>query len=147
MVNKFDLKTQVWRTGTASLSTDIGGQIPVGKKRFLTFIRVERLASGGFLAPGTNITNIEIAVASHTSSTSDLADDYTGTMVENAKLIVKMASLTTGGALFNLNNRMLKNEVKGTIENPILSVAGGNYMILGRPEGASASVFAQYFDA
>lgn len=145
MTNKYDLETQVWRTGTASLSTNIGGLIAADKTRFLTYIRVERLG-GAEINVGSDITNIEMVVASRTTGATDLADDYTASIADFGKLLVKMASLATGGVLLNLNDRLLKNEVQGTIENPILSVASSRYMILARPQGASASVFAQYYD-
>lgn len=143
MANKFDLKTQLWRTGGATLSTNIGTTaVPTGKTRFLTFIRVERL--GNIISGGNGATVLEVAVASRETGTTDLADDFVSIASAYGKLILKTASIISAQ---NLPDNVFTKELQRTIENPILSVAGSNYMILAIEESASASVFAQYFDA
>lgn len=141
MANKYDLDTQLWRTAGATLSTNIGGAIAAGKTRFLTYIRVERL--GNVISGGNGATTLEVAVASRATGATDLADDYVSIASVYGKLILKTASIISGQ---NLPDDIFTKEVQGTIDNPILSVAGSNYMVLAIEESASASVFAQYYD-
>jgi len=145
MTNKFDLDTYMLNNDAVSMISNIGGQIPVGKTRFLTYIRVERFATD--VDAAIDLTDIEVAVGSCVTGAADIVN--AGSVASyHAKLILKIVSISTEGARIKLDPVLVRNEVKGSIEEPILSVAGGNYMpiaVVG--ECASAMLFAQYFDA
>jgi len=138
MTNKYDLNTYALRNAAVSMISNIGGQIPAGKTRFLTFIRVERLAGQD---PGDPASFIEVAVGSCVTGAADIVN--AGSVASyHAKLILKIESAAT----VDMELDSFRKEVRGSADNPILSVAGGNYMLVAFRESASAAVFAQYFD-
>jgi len=143
MTNNFDLNTHLLRNGTVSMISNLGAVIPAGKTRFLTYIRVERLKSVGV---GSSATAIDVVVGSCVTGAADIVN--AGSVASyHHKLTLKIASVTTAGIAIQPNEMLLRNEIKGSIEEPILNVAGGNYMMVAViGECASAVVFAQYFD-
>ena len=148
MTNKYDLETKLFNiSGDASVLTYIGtGQIPTGKTRFLTYIRVERITN---VTPGAaGVTGMFVAVASSPTIVAgiDAIGSLAGSLMTTfGKLPLSIATILT---MSHIPKDALTMEVKGTIKEPILSVAGTKYMMLGSPEDtASVAVFAQYFDA
>ena len=139
MTNKFDLDTYMLNNDAVSMISNIGGQIPVGKTRFLTYIRVERFATD--VDAAIDLTDIEVAVGSCVTGAADIVN--AGSVASyHAKLILKIESAAT----VDMELDSFRKEVRGSADNPILSVAGGNYMLVAFRESASAAVFAQYFD-
>jgi hypothetical protein len=142
MANKYDLKTWVKRgltaSSTASNSTNIGGSVvPAGMTRFLTYIRVNRRG----INPALAITSLVIAVGetgtASTTAASLLGADYLKlpiTFVKASKLAVPETALV--------------QEIQGSIEHPILSIAAGNYggIAASKTNGQVIDIFAQYYD-
>lgn len=147
MGNKFDLKTEWLRAGLTNQTyvSEIGGGIvPEGKTRFLTYLRVERDKEIG--VGDAVVSGIEIAIVSHTSCSSN-AEGYNSMVSETfAKITLRITSISTAGTALRAVGDLLHAEVEGSIDRPILSVAGGNYMLLGVASCPTATVFAQYYD-
>lgn len=145
MANKYDLKTWVAQSligvaGTAALSNvTIGSSTAAtGKTRFLTYIRVQRARITVSSAQGSMAVFIGDAAALRPSAGSITA-------AANLKL-----EFYFPGAATNPDNEMAYiQEIKGTIEHPIISVAGGTYMgvaVGSAAVGSAVNIFAQYYD-
>ena len=140
MANKYDLKT--WNAvGLASAAagakgTNIGGAaVAAGKNRFLTYIRVTRAE----LAECSICTAAGLQVGSVTTGAAS-----TPSVVSGRKVKVGMP-YRTGVSNLRLVDADVLQEIRGTIEQPILSVAGSGWMGL-FVSGATVDVHAQYFD-
>jgi len=144
MANKYDLKTWVRLSlvGVASAAEDnasIGsGPATDGKTRFLTYIRVTRRASYS-----TAIESLLIGIGDATTTAPAASDVFAEA---NLKAVLDFPSAT--GAYGNAIPAV--QEIRGSIEHPIVSVAGGTYMGValgpGAAAGSSVGVFAQYYD-
>ena len=142
MANKFDLKTKTVLTD-ASIVTNLGGAIATGKTRFLTFIQVKRATP--LMDTGVDQESIEVAVACH--ATDGCTHESLASEGDYAKLVLHTASIATAGCDLDICDGALVNKIKGSIENPILSVVGPNYMTLSSGSTVTVAIFAQYFDA
>ena len=144
MANKYDLKTwaKLNLTTATVAGTNIGsGVVPTGKTRFLTYIRVQRT--------GTTITSLAVgsmllAIASIATSKPTAASALKATALL-LPIHLPGASKTLGEGMLD---QVYSQEIRGSIENPILSVGGGAFMgIMGsKTAGKTADVFAQYYD-
>ena len=144
MANKYDLKTWVkldLTTATGANGTNIGsGVVPDGKNRFLTYIRVQR--SGEAVASGavdSQMIGIASVGTSNTTAASALSASF---LIAPIHLPAAGASMLAGAV------PAFVQEIRGSIENPILSVGGGGFMgIMGSlTAGKTVNVFAQYYD-
>ena len=147
MGNKWDLKTvlaidSMGKAGTPSTVTNIGGAIASGKTRFLTYIRVERRTP--LISDDTNL-GMEAAVGSHTTAV-DVSMTYASVAAADVARLILVSPDVSALSGYVGSEAVLRNEVRGDIEHPILSVAGPNYMVLGICSSATAMVFAEYFD-
>lgn len=146
MANKYDLQSfYVSNTAGASHSTHIGGLIPAGKTRFLTYIRIERSAGASVVSIITGITALVGSVA---------YSDATGVEVSAGALMplhLQQVSNAVGSGIALINEASYRNQMpdRPDINHPILSVAGGasNWMQLCViSAGPGTTAFAQYYD-
>lgn len=147
MGNKWDLKTvlakeSLGQAGNTSAVTNIGGAIADGQKRFLTYIRVERKTA--LLSDNTN-TGMEIAIASHTTKAA-VGNLFVSIASTNIAKLILMTPVISALSGYIGGDGNLRNEIRGDVEHPILSVLGPGYMLLGISSAATATVFAEYFD-
>jgi len=141
MANKYDLKT--WskiglKASTGASGTNIGSSaVPAGKVRFLTYIRVTRSGINGAAAVVSLAMGIGEVTTSKPQAASVLNADY-----------LKLPIRFTKTSKTAVPESSFIQEIRGSIEHPILSVASEKYM------GINASltlaelsdVFAQYYD-
>lgn len=144
MANKYDLKTwtkTALTAGTAA-ATNIGSSVvPAGKTRFLTYIRVQR---DGVPVTSIPVTSLLVGVGSIATSNPKGASILKATALK-LPIYLLAASKTLGAGL---SDRVYSQELRGSIEHPILSVAGGSFMGIAASKTAAqkATVFAQYYD-
>jgi len=141
MANKYDLKTWVRRSltvGTAAANLTgaaVGsGTADTGKTRFLTYIRVTRrtaVSALGSLTVGIGDATTTAPAASTVFAAANL-----------------QAVINFPGAAASCVTPVAFQEIRGSIEHPIVSVAGGTYMGIGLEgtAGSSVALFAEYFD-
>ena len=145
MANKYDLKTWAKIDLTAAVSTTgaaIGDTVvATGKNRFLTYIRVQRV--GVSAAAGNAVASMLIGIGSVSSATPDPSHVLATTYL---KMPIQFLTASSGGA--GAADVALVQEIRGSIEHPILSVGGGGYMGIAASltAGETVDVFAQYFD-
>lgn len=145
MANKYDLGTKLVKdtdAAAACWTTNIGGAVPSGKTRFLTYIRVARKSDITMGIAGL-ISQIEVAVACYSTNASTVTS-YT-TMLADAKALIRMPLMSMTSVVGTVDAEIAQ-EIKGSIDNPILSVAASNFMMLGAASGATATILAQYYD-
>lgn len=139
MANKYDLKTWIRRSLVgSSLGACVGSDTAAtGKTRFLTYIRVNRKGVGLSTA-----ASLVVGVGSVTTS------QPTGTNVlSTTGLLVHMQFPEVVSAIHAGGVGTIQ-EIRGSIDHPIVSVAGGGYMgvAAGSTAAAIADVFCQYYD-
>jgi len=140
MGNKFDLQS-FWFVSTAALATNttnIGSQVADGKTRFLTHIRIERTQ---FFEQPSAITEVEVFLATQTTGSSFISSLANVKAV--AQLDLGMPPASDGTTLQAIIRDSA--EMKGTVEQPLLTISGGSTLVLGMGS-AAVSVFAQYYD-
>ena len=144
MANKYDLVTfyqSMASTGSTPIS--IGGAVPAGKTRFVTYARVAKTenikvsdCSGltGVLGVASNLTAL--------SAISTIAATVSGTV-----LTLGLAE-TSGASATGIPNLALMNQCpdRPDMDHPLLSVGSGKYLYYGRPKVPAASIFVQYYD-
>ena len=142
MANKYDLKTWIRRSLVgSSLGACVGSDTAAtGKTRFLTYIRVNRRA-----VTMSGMVSLVVGVGSVTTS------QPTGTnvlSVTGLKTHFEFPAWSVSVTTVTVTERMLVQEVRGSIDQPIVSVAGGTYMgvAAGSTAGQIADVFAEYYD-
>ena len=140
MANKYDLKT--WNgialasTSGGSAGTNVGSDaIASGKTRFLTYIRVVRKS----MSPTGGASGVSVRIGSTATSAPS-----TGDLVPASGLKMKVA-MPSVDAASGVADVVVVAEVKGSLENPILSVGGSACMGL-IVSGPDVNVFAQYYD-
>lgn len=154
MANKYDFQTVIIPsiTGGASGVHSIGTAIPAGRTRFLTYIKVERASN----LENTGVTNVTGIIASTGDSAaalnySDLYSELTSGLV---RLQVKLHGMSTaagsGQSGVGMPGICARTEIEGTMDHPILAIAGGAsaYMVYAHGAAAAGSMrlFAQYYD-
>lgn len=131
MVRNIELKTTTMLVPDATASLTIGGQVPSGMKRWVTFLHV-RAATATGSAVGLHLASVGVsnpAVASITATT-------------NRKHVIHVRASKVGGGTLGGTVRMPH---RATVDNPLFSIDEGKWC------GVAASVltaivFAQYFD-
>lgn len=147
MANKFDLNTVTSQAAAGATNTfNIGGLIPAGKTRFLTYIRIDRTASPPV---GTRASGTSGLVAGSTAF-------YVAASVTNASAARKLAInlpaivMSTNSGARGLPNIAFVNAIPETpdMNNPLISIAGGtsSYMCVSVKAGPANRIFAQYYD-
>lgn len=144
MANKYDLKTVVANVGVASGLTNIGTNIPAGKTRFLTYIRLERSVVGR-ASTLTGVTGMVVSVAESDLKVSELS--------AGTALVFGLAGVSAeAGSCCNVPDIGYVNSIpdRPDVNHPILSMvgAGSTWMTFATISavGATASLFAQYYD-
>ena len=141
MANKYDLKTWVRQSlvvataaGALSGAAVGSGTAATGKTRFLTYIRATRR---GVLSALASLT---IGIGNATTTAPAGSTVFAS---GNLQMVIPFP-----GAAASCANNLAFQEIRGTIEHPIVAVAGGTYMGIAL-EGTSASsvaLFAEYYD-
>jgi len=146
MANKHDLKYQLESvTAGASLSTHIGGRIPAGKTRFLTYLRVEHRIH---IAEGSDVTGVSVLIGSVAGSDAAYTTISAGRMLGLFLNSVSMSNDSSAQELLDehLLQQLPKNPDMGA---PLLSKVGGasSWLMIGVPRScAESTVLAAYFD-
>jgi len=145
MANKYDLKTWVRQSLlgpnlSAALSNAVIGSdtADAGKTRFLTYLRVQRARITVSSAQGSMVVSVGECDTSIPSGASIMA-------AANLKAELYFPGAATGV----MPETGYVQELKGTIEHPIISVAGGTYLgvhVGTAALGSVANIFAQYYD-
>lgn len=145
MANKYDLKTWVRQslvgpaTQSALSNMCIGSNTAAtGKTRFLTYIRVQRSA--------ITLSTLTSLIVGISDATTSIPSGSTIFATGNQKLNFYFPSAVSAPAG---NIAGMVQEIRGTIDHPIIAVAGGTYMGIGVGTGAlgsSVGVFAEYYD-
>jgi len=146
MANKYDLKT--WNkaalastAAAAANGTNIGSEVvPAGKTRFLTYIRVNRTPVKGTCVSA--YVTVRIASVTHSKPSHTQ-------MVSGLKMMIQLPSVSKGTP--SSGNVVLEQVLRGSVDHPILSVAGGNCMGINTSNAGGAGeqdvdVHAEYYD-
>jgi hypothetical protein len=140
MVQNHDMKTWVKKAlasnATATGSTNIGsGIIPTGMKRFVTYIRANRIT----VSAVQTACHIHIAEVSTSKPTSASAVAAT-----NLKYLIGFQSgANTASSMAPVN--VIEIGEPGSTK-PILSIAGGTFAGVSASGGSPVDVVAQYYD-
>jgi hypothetical protein len=145
MANKYDLKTWVRQSLIGTATAGAAGNACIGsntaatgKTRFLTYLRVTRRAVAS--AMGSMTIALGDATTSNPAASTVSAE-------ANAKLLLLFPPANTVGAVCDAER---VQEIQGSIEHPIVAVAGGTYMGIAALScstgGSSFGVFATYYD-
>ncbi len=140
MVQNHDMKTWVKKSLTsgtaATTSTNIGsGIIPTGMKRFITYIRANRVVATA-AATACHIHLAEVSTSKPTTTSAVAAT--------NMKYLVGFPSATASDASGVAPVSMIEIGQPGST-NPILSIAGGTFAGVAA-SGALTNMVAQYYD-
>jgi len=146
--NVFDLKTQYESiTANTSLTTHIGGRIPAGKTRFLTYIKIER---GSQTVVETEVTGISALIGSVAYSNATGLEMSVGALLG---ITLQTIAMSDESGVRNVPNGVFVRELPKNpgIDKPLLSVVGGASSWMGLcvygADGPAGRVFAEYFDA
>ncbi len=116
----------------------IGGIVAASQKRYVTFVRVSQIGVKNSAVGGSRILfcSASVTTVGHTMASSSA----------NQKLSIGIVSTTTS----NLAGKSVSLPSQPDTENPLFSVAAGNWLIakLGSSAGVSipCTVFVQYYD-
>ena len=146
MANKYDLMSfYASNTANASHATHIGGLIPAGKTRFLTYIRIERATA---VSLASLITGVTALIGSVAYSNATGVEVSAGVLMA---LHLQNVSNAVGSSIMGIEEASYRTQIpdRPDIDHPILAVAGGasNWMqlcVIGT--GPGTTVFAQYYD-
>lgn len=146
MANKYDL--QYWHqsiTGSQSFSSTIGGLIPAGRSRFLTFLRIERAENP---AVATNVTGLTGLVASVSLSNATCTEASAGRLFN---IYLHGVAMSNDSAVVTPPDETFVIQIpeEPHIEHPIVRVAGGAsswMMFASYSTCAQAHVYATYYD-
>lgn len=119
-------------SSNASLITGIGGQVPSGMKRWVTFVSVDTLVTAGG-ASNIGIYFASVAASSRTKS-SIVA---TG----NRKMLLMLRATQSSG----LRKTPFQVPKKSNVNCPLFSIAGGNWLLVYATK-ATGMLKVQYFD-
>lgn len=141
MANKYDLKTWARQslmvaTGAAALEgASVGSGTPAsGKTRFLTYIRATRRTAMSAAA------SLTIGIGEATTTAPAASTVFASGNLQMVMGFPEAAASCVTPVTFQ--------EIHGSIEHPIVSVAGGTYMgiALTGVVASSVALFAQYYD-
>jgi hypothetical protein len=151
MATKYDVK-HFYASVTANTSTGFnigGGPIASGKKRFLTYLRIERV--GGF-AEATNVTDMTLVLASATISNASWGSCYyAGSGVQAMPINIGGVNSSdqkgTNPGTEGMLQWQMPSDGKPDIRNPIFGVAGPTaWMRLIALSTPALRVYAQWYD-
>jgi len=146
MANIFDLKTVVTQLSSGVTGAQsIGGRVPTGKTRFLTYLKLERISR----IPGTTATVLTGVVA----SVAESAPGITTSEISAVRLLgFTLPGMSSGSGASGLGHcdAFAELEIPKTpnMNHPIAKVTGGAsaFMVFALSSGPSARVMAQYYD-
>ncbi len=130
MVRNSELKTDFVTVTSGVANITAGGQVPAGMKRWVTFVSLD---SGQVMASHLGVYFASVNV-SNPSIASIVA---TG----NRKLLAHLRTTQSTG----LTKRPLQIPKKASVDTPLFSIAGGNWLGLAATI-TTALVNVQYFD-
>lgn len=146
MSNVFDLKTVVTQLSSGVTGAQsIGGRVPTGKTRFLTYLKIERISR----IPGTTATVLTGVVA----SVAESAPGITTSEISAVRLFgFTLPGMSSGSGASGLGHCDAFAEVEipktPNMDHPVAKVEGGasSFMVFALSSGPSARVMAQYYD-
>ena len=147
MANKFDLEYQFESvTAGASLSTHIGGRIPTGKTRFLTYLRVDKRIH---IQEGSDLTGVSLLIGSVAASDAAYTTISAGRMLG---LFLNSVSMSNDSGTQDILDEHLRQQLpkEPDMKSPLVSKVGGasSWLMIGVPRSCAAStILAAYFDA
>jgi hypothetical protein len=142
MATKYDVLTEFFSNISASSGqVNIGGEIPSGRRRFLTYIKIERNSMPTY---GTTITGATVVVGSVAVSNGSAANISAG-----ARLGLHLAGvgMSDNSGAVGAPEACFVNEIAGDVDHPIFSMAGPTtWMRVMFYSGAPTRLFARYYD-
>jgi len=145
MANKFDLV--YWHqsvTASESFTSTIGGLIPAGRSRFLTFLRIERAPNQVVDTAMTAFTGMIGSVAfSNATCTEASAGRLINIYLHGVGMSTDSMVMTPPDDAYVAQIPELPH-----IEHPIVRVAGGtsSWMMFAAHTGTTANIYAIYYD-
>lgn len=134
-VRNMDLKTASKTFKLNASATNIGGQVPAGMKRWVTFLMVDTNMKGDASDGVIHFASIPI---SNPTKASIVA-------VDSRKL--KLEWMASDLSLCNCGGLPFQIPAGGPDpDSPLFSIAAGNFLAVFTSLGATANVFMQYFD-
>ena len=142
MANKFDLVSfhQSMDTNT-KMAYSIGGAVPAGKTRFVTFVRIELTEE--VQSNSSGVTGV-LGVASNLTALSAIS--AIATVLSGAAIPMHLAEAS--GANPGFIDKQIMNQMpdRPDMDHPLLSVGAGKYLYYGLTDAPAASIFVQYYD-
>ena len=144
MANKYDLVTfyqSMASTGSTPIS--IGGAVPAGKTRFVTYARVAKTENIK-VSDCSGLTGV-LGVASNLTALSAIS--AIATVLSGAVLEAGLAQMSAGSGV-SLSPLCMMNQIpdRPDMDHPLLSVGAGKYLYYGLSDAPAASIFVQYYD-
>lgn len=147
MANKYDLVTVV-ASAQGSDVYSIGGAVPAGKTRFLTYIRINKID----VSPA--VATIASASTGIVCCEAQTAVDLSYSQCSNIKLPIMLHGCysSDGQGARALPDVLLENSIpkRPNMDNPIIAVTGGAAtvaMVVALNSGPQVQILAQYYDA
>ncbi|MBU0846624.1 hypothetical protein KKH23_05490 [Patescibacteria group bacterium] len=138
MLRNIDLKTYQKVVKKTAASFTVGGIVPAGMKRWVTFVQFSPFSSDSLL---TRQSHCGLYVASVVTQYPTVASVL---LAANRKAILYLRCTRKTGVIGG-RKPPLRFPDAPTIKAPILSIAAGKYLGL-VATGTSVSAFVQYFD-
>lgn len=136
LLRNIDLKTYTKLIKKTAASFTVGGAVPTGMKRWVTFIQFSPHSNGGAVL--TNQTHCGLYIASVLISSPTVASVLNP--LHRKALICLRCTQTTGG-----RRPPMRFPDSPSLKAPILSIAAGKYLGL-VATGTTVMAFVQYFD-
>ena len=134
MVRNMELKTKHQVCGSDASTLTIGGQVPAGMKRWVTFLMLETntvsLASDG----SVYFASVGVSVPVHTSLVA----------TANRKLMQRWVASSVTDSSHKLPIMIPKDGPDP--DQPLFSIGSGKWLGVYFTAGATGNVFIQYFD-
>ena len=144
MANKFDLVSYYQSmTDDTKMAYSIGGAVPAGKTRFVTYIRIERTEEA-YPSDCSGLTGV-LGVASNLTALS--AVSAIAAVLSGAVLEAGLAQMSAGSGV-SLSPLCMMNQIpdRPNMDHPLLSLGSGKYLYYGLTKAPAASIFVQYYD-
>lgn len=147
MANIFDLQTTAQsNTGSATHHFNIGGAIPAGKTRFLTYVRIEKNAQKALNTGVSGITCLIAGVEYSNASGTEISASSRAKL----PLYVQGVNMSSDSAPAGMPNESWMKEIPDNpdITHPLIAVTGGasSWMAVQIYSGAASRFFAVYYD-
>ena len=128
-----ELQTESLACKADAISLNLGGQVPAGMKRWVTFITVDAAQPANVVGARVYFASVNVSNPTEASSIA----------VANRKMLVdlrasKAVDSVRGGCPFQVPRQP-------NVDKPLFSISGGNWLGI-LASDVSANVFVQYFD-